>query len=74
MDNQHRYINGYRELNQKEIDLMNKIKNIANDVGNLLEEIQLDHPVDPVWMQAAKTTLQTGFMQATRSVAKPTFF
>lgn len=37
MDNQHRKISGYRELSQKEIDLMNKIKAL----GPLLEEVVL---------------------------------
>lgn len=75
MDNQHRYINGYRELSKEEIDLMNEIKNVANTVGNTLEAIQEKHPeLDHSWMEVAKKTLQTGFMQATRSIAKPTFF
>lgn len=75
MDNQHRYINGYRELDKSEIDLMNEIKNIANEVGNTLEAIQAKADnIDHEWMELAKKTLQTGFMQATRSIAKPTFF
>ena len=35
MENQHRKIKGYRELSQKEIDLMNEIKAL----GEQLEEI-----------------------------------
>lgn len=32
MDNQHRKINGYRELSQDEIDLMNEIKRVEAEV------------------------------------------
>ena len=35
MENQHRKINGYRELSQEEIDLMNEIKSF----GPLLEQL-----------------------------------
>lgn len=37
MDNQHRKITGYRELNQDEVDLMNEIKAL----GPLLETVLL---------------------------------
>lgn len=38
MENQHRKITGYRELNQQEIDLMNKVKAL----GPLIEEVLID--------------------------------
>ena len=40
MDNQHKQIKGYRDLSQEEIDLMNKAKSLAVQVGELVEEIQ----------------------------------
>ena len=40
MDNQHRKIKGYRELNQTEIDLMNKIKALGPEIENVLVEIE----------------------------------
>lgn len=40
MDNQHRKIKGYRELTQAEIDLMNKIKEKAAEVGELVAELE----------------------------------
>lgn len=39
MDNQHKKIKGYRDLSQEEIDLMNKLKEKAEEVKLVLEEI-----------------------------------
>lgn len=39
MENQHRAIKGYRELNQAEIDLMNRIKEKGNELGQLQAEL-----------------------------------
>jgi len=39
MDNQHKQIKGYRDLSQEEINLMNKIKALAERVGELVEEV-----------------------------------
>ena len=39
MDNQHKQIKGYRDLSQEEINLMNKIKALAEQVGELVEEL-----------------------------------
>lgn len=81
MENQHRKIKGYRELNQAEIDLMNKIKEKAAEVGELCDEIacmsaggDLDQGPDMRWQAIGKTDLQKGFMALTRSIAKPDFF
>lgn len=41
MENQHRKITGYRELEQKEIDLMNKIKALGPQLEDVLEEVRL---------------------------------
>tara|TARA_R100001377_G_scaffold4294_1_gene2473 strand:- start:530 stop:826 length:297 start_codon:yes stop_codon:yes gene_type:complete len=41
MDNQHRKIKGYRELNQAEIDLMNRIKEQGEVFGGLLSELSV---------------------------------
>lgn len=42
MDNQHQKIKGYRDLSQKEIDLMNKIKTKGQELEALLGEVH-DH-------------------------------
>jgi len=41
MENQHRYIKGYRELTQVEIDLMNRIKEKQREMLALHEEVIL---------------------------------
>jgi hypothetical protein len=77
MDNQHRKIKGYRELTQAEIDLMNKIKEKAAEVGDLVAELEDwagGSPAEPGWVQLGRDDLQKGFMSLTRSVAKPDFF
>jgi hypothetical protein len=81
LENQHRKIKGYRELDQHEIDLMNKIKEKAVEVGQLCDEIaalsasgDLTQGPDMRWQAIGKTDLQKGFMALTRSIAKPEFF
>lgn len=74
MDNQHRKIEGYRELDQSEIDTMNQIKNTAKLVGGLFEDLERQGDLDPRWLAIGKTHLQQGFMALTRAVAKPEFF
>ncbi|EJL6764592.1 TPA: hypothetical protein NIK62_000154 [Vibrio cholerae] len=39
MDNQHRKIKGYRDLSQKEIDLMNRIKEHGEQTKALIDEL-----------------------------------
>lgn len=87
MDNQHKQIKGYRDLTQEEIDLMNKIKTLAEQVGDLVAEIEMvtdeayfsadedNGEADATrWVYSAKKDLQLGFMQLTRAIAKPTTF
>ena len=83
MENQHRQITGYRELSQREIDLMNKIKATGEQVGELLKEMSYGNPgggdapegvADARWFAIGRTHLQEGFMALTRSIAKPTSF
>jgi len=74
MDNQHRKIDGYRELNENEIDCMNAIKDIANKVGNLIINLERDMTTDGRWVAIGKNDLQKGFMALVRSVAKPNSF
>ena len=87
MENQHRKIKGYRELNQDEIDLMNEIKETGVQLGKLVEKVVAANaageaagdsaPYDADayrWASIAKTHLQQGVMALTRAVAKPEFF
>ena len=74
MENQHRKIEGYRELCQEDIDNMNQIKNTAKLVGGMIDDLESVHGVDKRWLAIAKTDLQKGFMAATRAIAQPEFF
>lgn len=74
MENQHRKIKGYRELNEQEIANMNKVKLAGKDVGVLVERLRNDPDADQHWVSIAATQLQQGFMALTRSIAKPEFF
>jgi hypothetical protein len=74
MDNQHRKINGYRELDEHEIALMNEIKAAGAQLGALVEKLSTNGTADPRWVAIGATDLQKGLMALTRSVAKPTLF
>lgn len=74
MENQHRLIDGYRDLTKEEIDAINAIKRKAEDIGCMVEEIKFLSDVDQRWVAIAKTDLQKGFMSLIRAVAKPKTF
>lgn len=74
MENQHREIKGYRELNPEEIAKMNEIKAMGAALGLLVEKLRSDPSLDQRWVSIGATDLQTGLMALTRSIAKPTFF
>lgn len=74
MDNQHRQIKGYRELNEIEIGLMNEIKSHGVALGALVEKLRATGGLDQRWLSIGATDLQTGLMALTRGVAQPTFF
>ena len=74
MDNQHKKIKGYRDLSQEEIDLMNRAKDLSEEVGELVSAIKLDGSTDQRWANIGATDLQKGFMSLIRSIAKPTTF
>ena len=80
MKDQHEQIKGYRDLNQDEIDMMNKIKQKGIELGALIEDLATfnaqtgGHAIDMRWVAIGKTDLQTGIMALVRSVAQPTTF
>ena len=74
MDNQHRKIKGYRELNQDEIDAMNEVKAMGVKLGELVEKLENNKDLDQRWIESGKTDLQKGLMALTRSIARPEFF
>jgi hypothetical protein len=74
MDNQHQKISGYRDLTQGEIDLMNEVKRLASECGNLVANLRSVAELDQRWLSIGATELQQGFMALVRSIAKPTTF
>ena len=74
MDNQHRKIKGYRELDAAEIGDMNDVKALAEKCGAMIEQLQTREGADLRSLALAKTNLQQGFMWAVRSIAKPETF
>lgn len=72
MDNQHKLIKGYRDLNDQEIAAINSIKLAEQDIGQLWQQIKTDIPfVDQRALALAKTGLQEAFHWFVRAVAKP---
>lgn len=67
-------IKGYRDLSQAEVDLMNKLKDVAVEVGNWVDIVLDDPDTDKQWANIAKTDLQKGFMALIRAVARPETF
>lgn len=86
MDNQHRQIKGYRELNQDEIDLMNEVKELGPRMEAVVKKLRASGSkggadgqgatpaADQRWVSIGETHLQQGLMALTRAVAKPGFF
>ena len=80
MDNQHKLIKGYRDLNQDEIDLMNEIKEEGEKLKSLIGKLEGthaatgQHAIDMRWVSIGKTHLQQGIMALVRSVARPESF
>jgi hypothetical protein len=74
MENQHRKISGYRELNETEIALMNQIKVKGGEIGDLVAELKATAGLDQRWISIGATDLQTGLMALVRGVAQPTTF
>lgn len=74
MENQHREIKGYRELNESEISEMNAVKGMGALLGELVDKLRANKDFDQRWVSIGATELQQGLMALTRAIAKPTFF
>lgn len=81
MENQHRKITGYRELDQGEIDLMNAIKHEGVELRDLHDRIDVHIAANGVidgaeqrrWLAIGRTHYQQALMALTRAVAAPNF-
>lgn len=74
MENQHRKISGYRELDQSEIDLMNGVKEFGKSFGSLVDRLRQHENTDKRWVSIGATEAQQALMALTRSIARPDFF
>lgn len=88
MENQHRKIQGYRDLSAEEVAAMNKVKATSAGVGAICLELRGQFQQMPVgtveeraerlealrWLEAGELQLQQGFMAITRGIARPTTF
>ncbi len=79
VDNQHKKIDGYRDLTVAEIGMVNDLKEVEAQLGLTLDGIE--HAVKAIapddheamrWVDMARTHLETGMMYAIKGVARPT--
>lgn len=73
VDNQHKKIQGYRDLSENEIECMNAVKSKEKEVAELWFGIynQLSGHIDSRWMSIAKTHFEEGFSAFVRAIAQP---
>lgn len=72
MENQHRHIKGYRELDAGEIQVMNDLKAHEADALRLIESQLKSNPdFDQRWVAIGRTHLEQAFMALVRAVARP---
>lgn len=69
-------IAGYRDLSEDEISRMNRIKEVEAEVAALVDELDafakaLGDAAAGRWASLARTSLETGFMYAVKSIARP---
>ena len=74
MENQHKKIIGYRELDQIDINNMNEVKALGEKVRELIAVLERNGTGDARWRTISETDLQKGFMALVRSIAQPTTF
>ncbi|WP_171491511.1 Acb2/Tad1 domain-containing protein, partial [Acinetobacter baumannii] len=70
-DNQHKKIQGYRDLTAEDIAVINELKRRETELREFLNSIETSTRQSCRWMSVAKTNLETGFMYAIKAVAQP---
>lgn len=71
MENQHRKIKTYRELEQYEIDLINEAKTLEEAVAKFYWHLVGSDDIDKRQLALARTHIEQGFMHLVKSVARP---
>lgn len=74
MDNQHRKIKTYRELDQGEIDLINEGKELGEKIKEYVSKLESNDSMDQRCVEIGKVNLQQGLMWVIRGIAQPTGF
>ncbi|WP_288985814.1 hypothetical protein [uncultured Pseudoalteromonas sp.] len=77
MENQHKKITGYRDLNQQEVNDMNDMNDIKAEgerLKTVIAAMRSRREIDQRWVSIAETHLQQGIMAAVRAVAQPESF
>jgi hypothetical protein len=64
-------IQGYTELSQASVDLINVVKRAEQTVLQIVRDLNDDADIDPRWLAIGKTDLEKGFMAICRSIARP---
>lgn len=67
-------VTGYRKLSTDEIALMNEVKAVAVQVGELHDKLAARPEIDRRWLAIGRTDLQKGFMSVVRAIAQPGTF
>ncbi len=71
-------LKGMRELSKEEIRAMNEIADLGNQIGNLIDRMELFdsglEEIDRRWIAIGKTHLQTGIMCVKRAIGRPENF
>ena len=71
MENQHRKIEGYRELDESTIANMNSVKEVGLAIKSITDHLATLESVDKRWLDTGIMDLQKGLMSVVRSIAKP---
>lgn len=74
MENQHKKIKGYRDLDKTNIDRINRIKQLGNEYKEYLDELESKGIMDPHDLELAKDHIQIGVMYSVRALAQPEGF
>ena len=63
-------VKGYRKLSEEDMALMNEVKSLENQVGEVVRKLRSGES-DKRWIAIGVTDLQKGFMAIVRSIAQP---
>lgn len=71
VDNQHKLIEGYRDLSKEEIAQMNEWKEIEKELKLMMISIRGLPETNQRHVSIAETHIETGIMYAIKAIARP---